>query len=156
MLAIVASCVLALAALTVTASFLSRRVRVAQAQIAALRHEVEQLTALAATASQEAERLAAAFVSSRVQSPVGQAHDRLAQLAALGDPAATQSDAALSAAAAKLAEVVPGVPVNLFDDNRREESIVRLHERGHAPAEIARRLSVPVGEVELRLSMRAR
>jgi DNA-directed RNA polymerase specialized sigma24 family protein len=138
--------------MTVAAYALSR-IRSCQADVDSLQREVARLNELLAAAQQE-ERLMAAIANSHRSSPVPHAGDALAAIAALGDPAAMQSRSSLSAAVTSLTDALAGVPDTLFEDNEREQKIVLWHQRGHSPGEIARRLGVPLGEVELRLSLR--
>jgi DNA-binding NarL/FixJ family response regulator len=154
MLAIVASCALALAVVAMAACVVNRRVRAAEACLAALEGEVARLRALLATTSQQVERLNAAIASSPAIAPDLRAPESLAAMEALGDPAALESGAALSAAAVNLSNMRPSAADNLFRENQREQDIVRLYQRGHSPPEIARRLALSLGEVELRLSLR--
>jgi DNA-directed RNA polymerase specialized sigma24 family protein len=152
MLAMVASCCFGLAGMTVAAYALSR-LRACRAEAGSLQREVARLNELLAAAQQE-ERLTAAIANGRGSSLVPQVDDALAAIAALGDPAAMQSRSSLSAAVTSLTDALAGVPDTLFEDNEREQKIVLWHQRGHSPGEIARRLGVPLGEVELRLSLR--
>jgi DNA-binding NarL/FixJ family response regulator len=122
--------------------------------------KLSALQALVALARRESDRLEAALHrAEQLDLPATASADAppprhtLAQLEALADSAALADPTAL-AAAARLSDLPGGVEDNLFDSNRRSIDLARLADQGLSPAEIAHRLSLPLGEVELLLSLR--
>jgi hypothetical protein len=79
--------------------------------------------------------------------------DTLARLADLADPAAMADPAALANAARTLP---PPSAADPLADNAIDLAIARLTDQGHPAEEIARQLGLPLGEVELRQSLRPR
>lgn len=117
-----------------------------------LDRKVANLQALVAVARRESRRLEAAIA--KAQSPQGTALKHpLAAIEALGDAAALEDPQALQRAAAELPRIAPVADATIKDDEKTLR-IVRLLDQGHSPAEIARRVGLPIGEVELRLSLR--
>jgi hypothetical protein len=79
--------------------------------------------------------------------------ETLARLADLADPAALANPSALAEAAQSLP---PRTASDPLADNAIEVAIGRLAEQGQTPEAIAQQLGLPLGEVELRLSLRPR
>ena len=121
-------------------SELDRKIAELHEVVAQARHESAHLTSLLDQAQQIKPRSAASA---------------LADIEALADPAALEDAGSIGRLVAQLPSPRTGLPANLFDDNRQSLAIARLADQGLPAAEISRRLSVPIGEVELRLSMRA-
>src|SRR5262245_24138006 len=155
MLALGASCISIFAAAAL-AVFAFRQARDARHQNRTAHEAAQRLKMLLAELARQTERLEAAIAAARELPTARPRPHSLDAIEALGDPAAMESGAALSAAASNLSEDVPGVPANLFADEERERKIIRLHEHGHPPVEIARRLGMSAGEVEFRLNLRRR
>ena len=80
--------------------------------------------------------------------------DRLARLEALGDESQLHDAHALANAAHSMCSPDERTWSDPFENEDQLLSIARLADQGHSAAEIARRLGKPVGEVELRLSLR--
>jgi DNA-directed RNA polymerase specialized sigma24 family protein len=111
----------------------------------------DELIALIQAAREERERLERAAAAARKCGiPVGQ--QALTLIESLSDAAAVADPAQLEAVLNELAAAKPG---NGVDENRQEAAIGRLAIEGHSAQEISRRLGLPLGEVELRLSLRA-
>jgi DNA-binding NarL/FixJ family response regulator len=109
---------------------------------------MKSLYALVDLAGREADRLEAALARS--------AENRggsLAAIESLGEPAALDDPQSLARVAAQV--TTTGAGGDLFADNDRQVAIARLADQGLTPAEIARRLSLPIGEVELLLNLRS-
>jgi DNA-directed RNA polymerase specialized sigma24 family protein len=118
------------------------------------------LQALVIMARQESERLEAALALR----PSAQAHppieplpssDSLFCLARLAEPDQLADRAALAAAAKALPTAPEADPFgDDADQDRQTSEIHRLADHGLPASEIAMRLGLPLGEVELRLSLR--
>jgi hypothetical protein len=78
--------------------------------------------------------------------------DSLSALQELADPAALADPHRLPQVAAQLP---CGVGGELFAENRQAVAIANLSAQGLSPVEIARRLSLPLGDVELLLNLRS-
>ena len=105
------------------------------------------------TARQESQRLEAAIRRAEALA-LNAPRDTLAAMEALADPAALADPQPLAQLAAGM-PLPPGVRGELFEDNDRRVAIANLATAGLSPAEIARRLSLPIGDVELLLSLRS-
>ena len=75
--------------------------------------------------------------------------------AALADPSALADQRALEQAVARVVALPAGEFADLFAADQRCLAIARLHDAGECPSEIARRLNLPIGEVELLLGLRS-
>ncbi len=106
------------------------------------------LEALVTRAMQESQRLEAALALARA----AQQPDLLAQIESLADEPALAEPHFLARVAAQMPAVVADDP---FAGNERQLAIARLADQGLAASDIARRLSLPIGEVELLLSLRS-
>lgn len=78
----------------------------------------------------------------------------LAAIEGLGDPAALEDPGRLALVAAQMPPLPGGVPGDLFEGDRTSLAISRLADQGLAPNSIAEQLNLPLGEVELKLSLR--
>jgi hypothetical protein len=81
--------------------------------------------------------------------------DSLTQIEQLSDPQALTDTQALQTVVEQLASLPTGVTSDLFEADRKILAISRLIEHGHPLPEVARRLSLPLGEVELLSSLRS-
>jgi hypothetical protein len=116
------------------------------------------LQALVILARQESERLQAAIQRAEKAGtafPGEEERDVLGMIERLADPAALDDPTQLAELAARLPPLPGGAAADLFDDNERTIAIARLADQGQSPAEIARRLGLAVGDVELLLSLRS-
>lgn len=129
-----------------------------QTLVAMARQEADRLQKLLEQASRAspppphgqpspAQPAAKADSPSEAQDPTFPPRDALARLAQLADPAM------LADAAQTVPRPAAGDPLA---DNARDMAIARLAQQGHAPEAIAQQLGLPLGEVELRLSLRPR
>lgn len=120
---------------------------------------------LIAVARRESERLEAALrraeqlnLSPAAAAGAPNPPHSLARIESLADPAALADPNSLALAASSLAspagESLPPIDPDLFDSNRRTLELARLADQGLSPTDIARRLGLPLGEVELLLSLR--
>ena len=82
--------------------------------------------------------------------------DSLAAMEGLADPVALASDAPLANLAARFPPSDFDSAGNIFQNEKQSLAVARLHHQGHSAAEIARRMHLPIGEVELVLSLRPR
>jgi len=153
MLSLIASSILVLAAAALVVGAWRQRQAAAQAQheLMGQRAELERLITAARQESARLEAAIACTTTPRKTIP----GDSLAAIEALGDPAALDNPRALAEAAAQASTLPGGVADDLFDANKHSLAITRLIDQGHSTAEIARRVGLPIGEVELRLSLRS-
>lgn len=82
------------------------------------------------------------------------ARDTLASIESLADPATLANGRSLSDLAAQLPQIAPPHFADIFDRDKKSLTVARLQDQGLSPAEISRRLSLPIGEVEFILSLR--
>jgi hypothetical protein len=111
------------------------------------------LQALVLIARQESQRLEAA-VAKAGSLEIAPPRDTLARIEGLADPAALASQAALADLAAQMPGMPRGIADDFFEADKKPLAIARLADRGYSPAEIADELGLPIGEVELLLSLR--
>jgi hypothetical protein len=111
------------------------------------------LQALVIMARQESERLEAALAKLQ-DVDMSPRHDFLSRMAGLADPAELANPDALSAVAEALPAAPPCIPGDLFDRDRLAGEAYRLADRGLSASDIAMHLRLPVGDVELLLSLR--
>jgi len=119
-----------------------------------LDRKARQLQSLILLAQQQSTRLEAAIGLAQSLSHVSSV-DPLSSLEALADPAQLANPQALARTAAKMPPLPGSATADLFAANQKTLAIAHLLEQGHAVPEIARRLSLPVGEIELLLSFRS-
>jgi DNA-binding NarL/FixJ family response regulator len=153
-----ASMALVLAGTALAVYFLLRRAAALHAQGRERKRELDEKLAalheLIVTARREAERLESAIKNAQaleLKSPP----DTLDSLESLADPSSLADPVALRHGAAQLPPLPGDVPGDMFESNQQTLAIARLSDQGNSAGEIASRLGLPLGEVELRLSMRA-
>jgi len=111
------------------------------------------LQALALLARQESQRLETALARvAEVTTP--HARHSLAAIESLGDSAQLDNRERLPAVAAQM-PTHNDLRGALFDDNRDLVAVANLADQGLSAPEIARRLSLPIGDVELLLNLRS-
>jgi hypothetical protein len=115
--------------------------------------KLSALQALVALARRESDRLEAAILRAE-QLDISAPQGTLAQLQNLADPASLADPTALATAAGYLSPLPGCTDSDLFAANRRLLELSRLADQGLSPAEISHLLSLPLGEVELLLSLR--
>src|SRR5690349_15390626 len=93
-------------------------------------------------------RLHAAFVLMR------ELEDTLAIMETLADPTALANPKPLAHIAANLPPQTTALAADIFEQDEKALSVSRLSHQGLKPPDIAHRLSLPLGEVELLLSLR--
>jgi hypothetical protein len=155
MLSLIASSIILLGAIVLAVCMrMSRRARTAAvtSNRADVKNEVAVLQSLILAAQQVSERLEVNIAAARSLRPRGR--DSLAALEELADPAALDDPRALDRAAAGLPPLPAGVAGDLFTADEKTLKIVRLIHQGHSVPELARRLHLPLGEVEFLVSLR--
>jgi DNA-binding NarL/FixJ family response regulator len=153
MLSLIASWVLTLVAVALAAYVVSRSSQNAHKLKGELDRELKELKTLIAAARQESQRLQAAIARANSLGLAARlstlaAIERLAEAAALDDPRA------IVEVAARTAQLPAGVAEDLFEADEKMLTIARLIDQGHSADDIARRLNLPIGEVELLSSLR--
>jgi hypothetical protein len=162
MLSAIASSAFMFAGIGLAVCLLLRRVagdrEMLRAEARALKGELDdRLAALQEAtllARRETERLEAAIKNAQaleLKSP----RDTLDAIESLADPLSLADPDALRHAAAQLPPLPSDVAGDVFESDQKTLAIARLSDQGNSPGEIAHRLGLPLGEVELRLSMRA-
>jgi hypothetical protein len=116
--------------------------------------KLSALQALVLMAKREAERLETAIVKAE-SLELAAPRDTLAQMDRLAEPAAMESENSLAAVAASLPRHHSDECADPFADEQKVLAIARLSEQGNSPPQIARRLGLPLGEVEFLLSLRS-
>jgi DNA-binding NarL/FixJ family response regulator len=111
------------------------------------------LQALVLMARQESQRLEAAIKTGEAMENAPP-RDRLARIEGLAEPEALASAESLAQVANEMPQLPSDVAADLFAADHRMLEITRLQEKGHPAAEISRRLGLPLGEIELLLSLR--
>jgi DNA-binding NarL/FixJ family response regulator len=158
MLSAIASLTLLLAGTGLAVYLLLRRVAVdrmeAREMISELDCRLVELRNLILAARREAERLEAAIKNTQALE-LASPREALDSLESLADPTSLADPDALRRAAAQLPQLPSDVASDVFDSNQKTLAVARLRDQGNSAEEIARRLRLPLGEVELRLSMRA-
>jgi len=158
MLSAIASSALLFVGIGLTVYLLLRRAAADRAEAREMKSEIDSKLAalheLTFMARREAERLEAAIRNAQaleLESP----REILDSLESLADATSLANPDALRRAAAQLPQLPSGVAGDVFDSDQKTLAIARLKDQGNSAGEIAHRLGLPVGEVELRLSMRA-
>jgi len=147
-----ASCVLVLLVAALAVYFVSRRVYAALALQRRLESTLGELKILVDVAHDTTARLEAAIRRAEaLQSP---RRDSLATIASLADPSALADANALATIAADLQPQTSDSAADIFEQDEKALSVARLQGQGLKPAEISRRLSLPIGDVEFLLSLR--
>jgi hypothetical protein len=121
---------------------------------AELNSKLAALQALVALAREE-RALLEATISRLGHAESDQPRGTLAALENLGDPAALDDPQRLAQVASRLPALRDEIAVDLFDRDRQSLDVSRLADQGLTPASIAEHLRLPLGEVELLLSLRA-
>jgi hypothetical protein len=140
-----ASLVLSLGALAASACLFALTIRLhrqARQLGKSLAASQAALDALLASTHRQSDQVEAAI--SRAQEIKTESRDILASI----DELAELTD---------LATILPALSTNapnLFNDNNTSLAVARLADQGHPPAYISKRLGLPLGEVELLLSLR--
>jgi DNA-binding NarL/FixJ family response regulator len=111
------------------------------------------LQALVLMARQESQRLETAIKTAEALE-IAPPRDRLARIEGLAEPAALASAETLAQVAGEMPSLPGDVAADLFEADQRTLEIIRLLQKGHPVAEISRRLRLPLGEIELLLSLR--
>jgi DNA-binding NarL/FixJ family response regulator len=109
---------------------------------------------LIVTARREAERLESAIKNAQTFE-LESLCDTLGSLEGLADPSSLADPDALRRAASQLPQLPSDVAGDVFDSDQTTLAIARLKDQGNSAEEIARRLGLSLGEIELRLSLRA-
>ena len=122
---------------------------------AELDSKLSALQALVIMAQRESARLEAAIRRAETLDRRAPS-DSLAVLERLGEPAALQNPHAIRSAAEALPDTTSARFPDPFQDEQTELAIANLAAQGLPAADIARRLNLPLGEVEIRLNMVAR
>jgi hypothetical protein len=119
---------------------------------AELDSKLSALQSLVALARQERALLETAIARAQGEE-IDPPESTLAAIERLGDPAAVEDPQRLAKVAAQF--VLPDEPVpDLFAHDRETIRVNRLADQGLSPASIAEHLHLPLGEVELLLSLR--
>jgi DNA-binding NarL/FixJ family response regulator len=158
MLSAIASSALLLVGIGLTVYLLQRRAAAIRAETLEIRRQLDERLAalhqLILVARSETERLESAIKNAQaleLESP----RDTLDSLESLADATSLANPEALGSAVAQLPQLPSDVAGDVFDSDQKTLAIARLKDQGNSAGEIARRLGLPLGEVELRLSMRA-
>ena len=158
MLSTIASFAFPLIGIGLAVYLLLRQVAAIRAEAREMRRQLNEklgaLKELILMARNETERLESAIRNARaleLESP----RDSLDSLESLADASSLADPEALSYAVAQLQKLPSDVAGDVFDSDQKTLAIARLKDQGNSAGEIARRLGLPLGEVELRLSMRA-
>jgi len=115
--------------------------------------KLSALQALVLIARQESQRLELAIKSAE-ELETAPPRDRLARIEGLAEPKALANSDSLVQVANEMPPLPAEVAADLFVADQRMMEICRLLEKGHPAAEISRRLGLPLGEIELLLSLR--
>ncbi len=154
-----ASCVFSL--LIVALALYAARCYLAAIRALKREHELklQQLQSLLTTAEETTARLQAAIrraesLQASESLPARPRGDALAAIEGLADPAALDSPDSLDQVAANLPPQSTAPLADIFGQDDKVLSVSRLSHQGLKPSDIARRLSLPIGEVEFLLSLR--
>jgi hypothetical protein len=121
---------------------------------AELDSKLAALQALVALAREE-RTLLEATISRLGRDEFDQPRGTLAAIESLGDPAALEDSQRLAQLAARLPALPADLAADLFDRDRQSLAVSRLADQGLSSESIAEHLRLPLGEVELLLSLRA-
>jgi hypothetical protein len=171
MLSANASLYMVLAALVVAFAFVMRRSMAAQlksrrdtdltrlgptrfASIENIDAKAAALHALIEEANGQSQRLESAIARAK-SIALGEPRDTLARIEQLADAAALADASALAEAAATIPSIDWQTAAATFQENESTLALTRLADAGLAASEIAARLGLPIGEVELRLNLRS-
>jgi len=148
-----ASCVLVLLVAALAFYSITRRLGAALAFQRELETKLGELKSLLATARDTTAQLEAAIRRAQALPPPLQ-QDTLAAIEGLADPTALADARSLTDLAAHLPIKASNVAADIFEQDGKALSVARLCDQGLSPADISRRLALPVGEVEFLLSLR--
>jgi DNA-binding NarL/FixJ family response regulator len=124
------------------------------ASLAEIDRKLAALRGLITLARRQTRRLEAAIAmaqSLELTTP----KSKLAAIEELGNAAALEDPLALQCAAAQMTTAIASAAADSFRADEKTLRIVRLLDQGHSISEIARRVGLPLGEVEFRLSLRS-
>jgi hypothetical protein len=153
---ILSSLAVVTAALVCAVLLLVRRQRVMAAQQYALLCRLSELQSTVGAQQRQLESLKAALSAAPQTNGASQpVHDQLALIEQLSDAAALHDDQSLKNAADKICVLPAGVAADLFEVDRKLLAISRLLNQGNSFSEIAARLNLPLGEVELLANTRS-
>jgi len=152
-----ASCVLVLLVAALAVYFVSRRLYAAFALQRQLESTLGDLKILVDVAHDTTARLEAAIrraesLQTRSLQTLPR-RDTLASIESLADPSSLADPNALATIAADLRPHISDPAADIFEQDEKALSVARLQGQGLKPAEISRRLSLPIGEVELLLAL---
>jgi DNA-binding NarL/FixJ family response regulator len=147
-----ASCVLVLLVAALAVYFVSRRLYAALAVQRQLESTLGELKILVDVAHDTTARLEAAIRRAEALQPPRR--DTRASIEGLADPGALADASSLVKVADQLPRHTSDPAADIFEQDEKALSVARLQGQGLKPAEISRRLSLPIGEVEFLLSLR--
>ncbi len=153
MLWVHASSVLVLLIAALAVYFVSRRLVAALALKRQLESTLGELKILVDAAHDTTARLEAAILRAESLQERPRA-DMLASIESLADPTALADANSLAKLAAHLPSRTNDLATDIFERDEKALSVARLQGQGLKPAEISRRLRLPIGEVEFLLSLR--
>ena len=148
-----ASCLLILLIAAPALYFVSRQLQAALMLKRELETTRDQLKSLLLTAHEATARLAAAIQRAESLQTIPP-RDTLAAIESLAEPSALADANSLDKLAVHLSSQPSDLAANIFEQDEKALSVARLCDQGLKPAEISRRLSLPIGEVEFLLSLR--
>ena len=121
---------------------------------AELDSKLSALQALVALAREE-RALLEATISRLGRDEFDHPRGTLAAIESLGDPAALEDSQRLAQVAARMPVLPADLAADLFERDRQSLAVSRLADQGLSSESIAEHLHLPLGEVELLLSLRA-
>ena len=148
-----ASCLLILLIAAPALYFISRQLQAALVLQRELETTLHQLKPLLPAAYEATARLAAAIQRAESLQTIPP-RDTLAAIESLAEPGALADANSLDKLAVHLSSQPSDVAANIFEQDEKALSVARLCDQGLKPAEISRRLSLPIGEIEFLLSLR--
>jgi hypothetical protein len=139
--------------------FVTRRLHAAFALMRQLEATLDQLKSLLPAARDATARLEAAIhraesFQARPRRDPPTISDTLATMESLAEPAALANPDSLAHIAANLPTQTTALAADIFEQDEKALSVSRLSHQGLKPPDIARRLSLPLGEVEFLLNLR--
>jgi hypothetical protein len=152
---LVASLVCVIAALSVGVHLLLRRLQNLELRYHDLSSRLDELQSLVMATRQAIEQPPTATQATEHVGNRRSAADPLARIEQLADPVMLADHNALDETANQIGGLPAGVATHLFDANEKSVAITRLIQHGHSLREISHRLHIPLGEVELLVSLRS-
>jgi hypothetical protein len=143
------------AALVCAVLLLARRQRVMAAQHYELLCRLDDLQSTVGAQRRQLESLKAVLSAPQTNGVHQQVRDPLGLIEQLGDAAALSGDESLKNAADAICNLPIGVAPDLFEADHKLLAISRLRKQGNSFLEIAARLNLPLGEVELLANTRS-